>query len=61
MPLTPTLAAIRFGLGLPLAEGSPVTPDAMLKQLTGPDEMASAWPIAGMAELAPAYDRYNRL
>lgn len=61
MPLTPTLAAIRFGLGLPLAEGSPVTPDAMLKQLIAPDAMAAAWPIAGMAELAPAYDRYNRL
>lgn len=61
MTLTPTLAAIRFGLGLPLSADTPMTVEAMLKRLTGPDEMAASWPIAGMDELAPVYERYNRL
>lgn len=61
MTLTPTLAAIRFGLGLPLSADTPMTVEAMLKRLTGPDEMAASWPIAGMDALAPAYERYNRL
>ena len=61
MPLTPELAASRFGLGLPLAPGTPVTPAAMLERLAGPDEMAKVWPIAGMAELAPLYRHYDEL
>ena len=61
MTLTPTLAAFRFGLGLPLATGTPVTPEGMLRALTEPDAVAAAWPIAGMAELGPEYERYNRL
>ncbi|GAB1480275.1 hypothetical protein MASR2M74_28500 [Paracoccaceae bacterium] len=61
MTLTPTLASIRFGLGLPLSADMPVTAEAMLQRLTGPDEMADLWPIAGMAELGPAYERYNQL
>ena len=53
MPLSPELAAIRFGYGLPVAEGSPQTAAAMITFLAGPDEMATAWPIAGMEVLGP--------
>ncbi|MBH1974501.1 MAG: DUF1800 domain-containing protein, partial [Rhodobacteraceae bacterium] len=39
-----TIAAIRFGYGLPLPEGAPVTPEAMLALLAGPDRAARQWP-----------------
>ncbi len=45
----PSLVAFRFGYGLPLSDTSPVTPDAMLAALAGPDVMAARWPIAGFA------------
>ena len=47
--MTPSasLAAFRFGYGLPLPEGAPVTPDAMLAALAGPDEAAQRFAIPG--------------
>jgi uncharacterized protein (DUF1800 family) len=43
-PIGPeTYAAIRFGCGLP-QRGAPVTPEAMLARLQGPDEMLRAYP-----------------
>jgi uncharacterized protein (DUF1800 family) len=48
---TPTLAAIRFGYGLPLAKTA--TPQAMLASLTGPDVMAEQHPTQGIAEVLP--------
>lgn len=44
-----TLAAIRFGWGLPLPPNAPETPETILKTLAGPDLMAQAWPIDGRA------------
>jgi uncharacterized protein (DUF1800 family) len=47
--MTPSasLAAFRFGYGLPVPEGVPVTPDAMLAALSAPDEMAQCFAIPG--------------
>lgn len=52
--MTPTLAAIRFGMGLP---ASPVmqTPAAMLAALAGPDHAAVDWPGNGLAQVLPLY------
>jgi uncharacterized protein (DUF1800 family) len=49
----PTLAAIRFGYGLPLPKAAPVTPDAMLAALRGPDTMAKAHPTEGIEAVRP--------
>lgn len=53
--MTPSasLVAFRYGLGLPLARRAPRTADEMLARLAGPDRVAKAWPIGGMAELGP--------
>lgn len=48
---TPTLAAFRFGYGLPHAETT--TPQAMLAALAGPDTMAELHPSQGLAEVLP--------
>jgi len=48
-----TIAAIRFGTGLPLAEDAPVTPDAMLAALAGPDRAAKVWPAPGLTVALP--------
>jgi phosphatidylethanolamine-binding protein (PEBP) family uncharacterized protein len=47
--MTPSasLAAFRFGYGLPLPEGAPITPDTMLAALSAPDEMAQRFAIPG--------------
>lgn len=42
-----SLAAFRFGCGLPHAPGAPLTVEAMLAALTAPDEMAARFPIVG--------------
>jgi uncharacterized protein (DUF1800 family) len=47
----PTLAAFRFGYGLPHANTA--TPQAMLAALTGPDHIAKQHPTQGMAEVLP--------
>lgn len=48
-----TVAAIRFGYGLPLPKAAPDQPDAMLRLLAAPDAMAKRWPIPGMTALLP--------
>lgn len=53
MTATPTLAAIRFGYGLPLPEGAPDSVQAMLAALAGPDVAARDWPIDGLAVIQP--------
>ena len=53
MTATRTLAAIRFGFGLPLPEGAPDTVPAMLAALAGPDAAAQNWPIDGLAVIQP--------
>lgn len=44
-----TVAAIRFGYGLPLPKAAPVTPDSILTTLAGPDRATKVWPIMGLA------------
>ena len=41
----PDLAALRFGTGLPVPAGAPLTPEAMLASLSGPDLIAKKFPI----------------
>ena len=53
MTATRTIAAIRFGYGLPLPDGAPDTAQAMLQALTGPDRAAQDWPIDGLAVIQP--------
>jgi uncharacterized protein (DUF1800 family) len=53
MTLTRTLVAIRFGYGLPLPDGAPDAPGAMLTALAGPDLAARDWPIDGLAVIQP--------
>jgi uncharacterized protein (DUF1800 family) len=52
--MTPTLAAIRFGYGLP---PSPVMQDVanMLAALGGPDQAAAMWPANGLSQVLPTY------
>ena len=47
-----TLAAIRYGYGLPVPATSADNADAMLKRLVGPDTMTREWPISGQAQYA---------
>ena len=46
-----TLAAIRFGYGLPLPEGAPESADAILEILAGPDGAVTKWPSPSTTEL----------
>lgn len=55
--MTDPIAAFRFGYGLPLPEGAPTDPAAMLARLSGPDLAAATFPAAGMAEVLPAFRR----
>lgn len=48
-----TLAAIRFGYGLPLPDGAPDTAEAMLATLAGPDVALQAFPIRSAKYWAP--------
>lgn len=59
MTASASLVAFRFGYGLPLSEAAPLTPEAMLAALAGPDEMARRfavvpydWVHARVADLA---------
>jgi len=45
MPFDATLAAFRFGYGLPTPTGTPGSVDAMLAALTAPDRAMADWPI----------------
>lgn len=63
MPQTETITAFRFGYGLPLPKKAPVTPEAMLALLAGPDLAAEAWPgvtTADALELARNYTESRR-
>ncbi len=51
------IAAIRFGYGLPLPAGAPTTAAATLAPLARPDAMAQVWPIEGLAQLLPKWQR----
>ncbi|MFN3825041.1 MAG: DUF1800 family protein [Pseudorhodobacter sp.] len=48
-----TIAATRFGYGLPLPDAALSDPDAMLAALDGPDEMARIWPVPGLEAVLP--------
>jgi uncharacterized protein (DUF1800 family) len=48
-----TIAAIRFGHGLPLPAGAAVVPQAMLAALAGPDRMAARFPAVTIARAQP--------
>lgn len=52
--MTPTasLIAFRYGFGLPLAQGAALTPGEMLAALTGPDHMATRYPIVTQSWLS---------
>ena len=52
-----TIAAFRFGIGLPLPQGAPADAPAMLERLRGPDLAAAAWPGPGYADAAPLLAR----
>lgn len=41
----PDLAALRFGTGLPVPASAPLTPEAMLDSLAGPDRIVQDFPI----------------
>ncbi len=51
MPDPADIAAFRYGHGLPLPEGAPVTAEAMLALLAGPDSGAALWPAPGPREM----------
>ncbi len=61
MTLDPTIAAFRFGYGLPVPQGAGAEPEAMLRALRGPDTVRARWPIVGMAEVLPLADAIRRL
>lgn len=44
MPGTETVVAFRFGYGLPLPAGAPMTPDTMRTALAAPDAGPALWP-----------------
>lgn len=52
MPPDPELLAIRFGYGLPLAEGSPTDAPGVLHLFLGPDRAAAAIPAPSTGETA---------
>lgn len=48
-----SIAAFRFGYGLPLPQGQPADAEAMLAALTGPDLASQVWPVPGVATVGP--------
>ncbi len=53
--MTPTLAAIRFGYGLPVGPDAPGDAGTLLALLAGPDTAVDLWPSITMAEVAPVW------
>jgi uncharacterized protein (DUF1800 family) len=53
--MTQTLAAIRFGYGLPVGQDAPGGAEAMLALLAGPDMAMDQWPGITMAAVAPVW------
>ncbi len=58
MPYDPSLAAMRFGYGLPQPPGAPDSVKAMLAALTDPDAVVEAYPIARLADVAALLDAF---
>jgi uncharacterized protein (DUF1800 family) len=56
-----TLAAVRFGYGLPVPQSAPTSADAMLRLLAGPDQTAQSWRISGLADHAAIMDEMRAL
>jgi len=54
-----TVAALRFGYGLPLPAGAPTAPPAMLDALAGPDAMAARYPLPGTAEAMARMEAFD--
>lgn len=54
MPFDPTMAAIRFGVGLSPGVGAPQSVDAMMALLAGPDRAAEAFAIPPFAQAEPS-------
>lgn len=48
-----SIAAFRFGFGLPLPDRVSETPEALLAQLSGPDWAAGKWKGYGVNEVLP--------
>lgn len=64
MPFDPVIAATRFGTGLSPRIAAPVSAQAMIDLLAGPDLAARDWPIPGLAAAEPpvaAFRALNRL
>jgi len=59
MPYDPTIAAIRYGYGLPAADPGSVA--AMLDRLAGPDRALADWPAPNLAETVPLVQELGRL
>jgi uncharacterized protein (DUF1800 family) len=55
----PTLAAIRFGYGLPLPKGAVTDPAGMLRSLREPDGAMLDFPAAGLADIMPMLQDAN--
>ena len=55
MAFDPHLAVVRYGTGLSLRRPLPADADALLAELTGPDEMAMRFPIPGFADATPSH------
>jgi uncharacterized protein (DUF1800 family) len=53
MPDLASIAAFRFGFGLPLPDRLSETPEQLVAQLHGPDRTAERWPGYGVAEVIP--------
>ncbi|WP_371157371.1 DUF1800 family protein [Jannaschia sp. 2305UL9-9] len=58
MPLSPTLAAVRFGTGLSPAHAAPQDAGAVLARLQGTDAMAARYPQPAWAEKAAMVRRW---
>ncbi|MGJ8609647.1 MAG: DUF1800 domain-containing protein [Octadecabacter sp.] len=54
MPFDPTIAAIRFGVGLSPTIAPPASVEAMLARLSGPDEIGAVFPIAPFSAVYPS-------
>ncbi len=53
--MTQTIAAIRFGYGLPVGPDAPADAEGILALLAGPDTAADLWPGVTMAEVFPVW------
>ncbi|AGI73353.1 hypothetical protein DUF1800 [Octadecabacter arcticus 238] len=59
MPFDPTIAAIRFGMGLPPTIAPPASVDDMLTRLAGSDEIGAAIPIPTFSIAQPSPEDFR--